>query len=239
MVSKDETVEVQAEETPVPVKRGRKAAAKPEVVAEAPPVETKEVDTSIAEATDSTPVKTSEKTAADVETAEGIKDKPEYEFLEELPNKQQAAPVTEAAEGVAKENRVTKAIDGDETEPKLVDHDKAFDLETQQTPAGEGKPEPEPAPAEVDQPEVIGVSKTTDTRVTAYIEEGETEPKPVDHEDTFAEDHHNQPNPGKVGGEGPRYDTSVYAADTTEAEKPKGKAKTTNPKLKRLSKYKD
>lgn len=222
--------------------RRKPVKAKPEIVAEAPPVETVEVDTTIAEAKDQTPVETDPTTADEVKTDENIADKAEYEFFEELPNKQQAAPVVAKAESNP-DTRITKAIEGSETEPEKVEADKAFDLETQQTPAIDGRPEPEPAPAEVDQPEIIGVSTTTNVLPTGTIEEGETEPEKLDSaEEVFAEGTSPtlEPNPGRVGGEGRRYDPEAYNAASSEQpeiKRPKPK-KTTNPKLRRLNKYK-
>lgn len=222
---------------PVVVKDDAVAEAKSEVVAEAP-VETVVVDTSIAEAEDRTPVKTDPTTADEVETAENITPKEQYEFFEQLPNKQQAAPVIAKAESNP-DTRITKAIEGEETEPEKMEADKAFDLATQQTPAIEGRPEPLEPPAKVEQPEIIGVSKTTDVRPTVYIEEGQTDPKPVEATKTFAEGTSQEPNPGRQGGEGHRYDSESYNAASSEQPetKPAKPKKTSNPKLQRLAKY--
>jgi len=181
--------------------------------------------------------------------AETQKKKPvatkEYEFLEALPNKQQAAPVTSVSEANP-DTRITKAIEGDETEPQKVSADKAFDKETAVgAPAIDGKPDPIEPPAEVDQPEITGVSETTDVRVLGAIEEGETEPKPVESDDLFADGLDQEPNPGKVGGEPEKVDWQMPAASSEEPKKDKEESDedeadnptTTNPKLKRLKKY--
>lgn len=119
----------------------------------------------------------------------------ELEFLDELPNKQQADPVKNVVQATS-DVRVTEALDGGKTEPEKVDADKAIDTTPEKTGPNADPVVPVEDPAKVDQPELNG-TPVPDVRPTKDLKEDQLEPERVALADALVEDLDYAPVPGK------------------------------------------
>ena len=164
----------------------------------------------------------------------------QYEFMEELPNTQQAAPVTTAAqEDDQTDTRPTAAMTEGQTEPEKVDHDKAIDTSTldSEPPHTHSAPDisaeteiPKVDNPVFDDPEYAGGDQT-DTRVTEAMSEGQKEPEKVETKNAIAEPQEDQLTPEQKRMDNP----PVSPAEVEKPEPEKKPVRRTGGRAKKVA----